>query len=110
MQLRRYKIGPEEEPEERIVLPADLGIAKILKDAYNEQVDIIFVELPYLVRDMDLIEDCMKDLDCRIQVHRIAYETAVEILHHLVDKVAAELWQLFINEIKRLEAEDRNIM
>jgi len=110
MQFRRYKIGSEDEPEEKIMIPADLGIAKMLQDAYNEQVDIIMMELPFLARDMELVEECMKELDCRIQVHKIAYETAVEILHYIVDKVSKDMWQLLESEIRRIEAEDKNIM
>jgi len=110
MQLRRYKIGPEEESEGIIRLPADLAVAKLIQDSFNEQVDIIMVELPYLARDMDTVEACLTDTECRIQVHRIAYETAIEILHHLVDKVAAEMWQLFEAEVRRVESSDRNIM
>jgi len=110
MQFRRYKMGTEDEAEESITIPVDVGIAKMLQDAYNEQIDILMLELPYIARDMDLIEQCMKELECRIQVHRIAYETAVEILHYVIDKVAREIWSEFESRIRRLEAQSKDIM
>jgi len=76
---------------EVVAIPVEFMLRKIIHDAVMEQLGYLCSELEAI--DPDLAESCSGDVDCKLDMLKIAYETTVIILRELLEKSFEDEWK-----------------
>jgi len=85
---------------EIVMAPVDLVIRKVVHDATMEQLAYLLDEVEEW--DKDLYEYCRESNECKLQMLRIALETASIILRKLLEDSIEDEWKIALEVYESL--------
>jgi len=79
---------------EVVMAPVDLVIRKVVHEATMEQLSYLLDEVEEW--DRDLYEYCRESNECKLQMLKIALETASIILSHILESSIEDEWRAIL--------------